>query len=189
MISSSSSNLTHHFLVAMPGLADSNFGGSVVYIAEHSERGAMGVVINRPMELDMHGLFERIDLQLHHSPLAHQPVYYGGPVQSDRGFVLHRPRGDWGATVAVADDIGLTSSRDVLDAVAQGQGPDQILVALGYSGWGPGQLEEEIGRNAWLTLPADADVIFDTPPEERLARSFGLLGINPAFLSAAAGHA
>jgi putative transcriptional regulator len=113
----------------------------------------------------------------------------GGPVQTDRGFVLHQPVGDWGSTVVVNDDIGLTSSRDVLEAVAAGTGPERILVMLGYAGWGPGQLEDEISRNAWLTVEADASIIFNTPADERLARAFALLGINPAFLASAAGHA
>lgn len=189
MESELASNLTNHFLVAMPGMADPNFGGSVVLIAEHSPKGALGLVINRPMELDLSTLFDRIDLKLEREPLAASPVYYGGPVQTDRGFVLHRPIGSWGSTVTVGDEVGLTSSKDVLEAVAGGGGPQQLLVTLGYSGWGPGQLEDEIARNAWLTAPADADVIFDTPVEQRLARAFGLLGIDPAFLSSAAGHA
>ena len=181
-------NLTNHFLVAMPQMADPNFGGAVVFIAEHSPQGALGLVINRPMELTMKSLFDRIDLPLD-SPREGAPIFFGGPVQTDRGFVLHTPIGNWGSTVIVADDLGLTSSKDVLEAVSRGQGPDRILVTLGYSGWGPGQLEDELARNAWLTMPADADVIFDAPADERLTRAFGLLGINPAFLSAAAGHA
>lgn len=183
------SDLTHHFLVAMPGMGDPNFDGSVIYIAEHNAGGALGLVINRPMDLDLQTLFERIDLQLEASERSGAPVLYGGPVQTDRGFVLHRPLGAWGATVAVGDDVGLTSSRDVLEAFAAGRGPDRLLVTLGYSGWGPGQLEDEIARNAWLTTPADVGVLFDAPVEQRLSRAFGLLGIDPAFLSMDAGHA
>ncbi len=189
MESELASNLTNHLLVAMPGMGDPNFGGSVVFIAEHSPKGALGLVINRPMELDLATLFERIDLRLERAPMSASPVYYGGPVQTDRGFVLHQPVGSWGSTVAVSGEVGLTSSKDVLEAVAAGSGPDRLLVTLGYSGWGPGQLEDEIARNAWLTAPADVEVIFETPVEQRLARAFGLLGIDPAFLSSAAGHA
>lgn len=189
MTSALASNLTNHFLVAMPGMADPNFGGSVVFIAEHSENGALGLVINRPMELDLATLFERIDLKLDRDEISASPVFFGGPVQTDRGFVLHQPLGAWGSTVAVGEDVGLTSSKDVLEAVASGSGPQRMLVTLGYAGWGPGQLEEEIARNAWLTLPAVSDVIFDTPVEQRLTRAFGLLGIDPAFLSSSAGHA
>jgi putative transcriptional regulator len=189
MESAKASNLTNHFLVAMPGMGDSNFDGSVVFVAEHGPTGALGLVINRPMEIDLGTLFERIDLKLDSERLSRSPVYYGGPVQTDRGFVLHRPQGTWGSTVSIGDDVGLTSSKDVLEAVAAGNGPENLLVTLGYSGWGPGQLEDEIARNAWLTTPADVAVIFDAPAEQRLNRAFGLLGIDPVFLSSAAGHA
>jgi putative transcriptional regulator len=182
-------NLTNHFLLAMPGMADTNFGGAVVFLAEHSAKGALGLVINRPMELDLKSLFERIDLTLEIAPLSTSAVFYGGPVQTDRGFVLHQPLGAWSSTVTVHGSLGLTSSKDVLEAVAQGTGPERLLVTLGYAGWGPGQLEDEIARNAWLTVEADPDVIFATPVEDRLSRAYGLLGINPAFLSSAAGHA
>ncbi len=180
---------THQFLLAMPGMVDPNFSGALVYVAEHSEKGALGLVINRTLELDLRTLFERIDLSLEPAALRGEPVYFGGPVQTDRGFVLHQPLGHWNSTVAVTDDIGLTSSKDILEAVARGEGPARLLVALGYAGWGPGQLEDEIGRNAWLTLPADPEVIFQVPIDARLGRAFGLLGIDPVFLSSAAGHA
>ncbi len=189
MMTASASDLSNHFLIAMPSLEDPNFGGSLVFIAEHNEQGALGLVINRPMEIDLATLFRRIELELNPSGLARSAVMQGGPVQTDRGFVLHQPVGAWGSTVIVNDDIGLTSSRDVLEAVAAGTGPERILVMLGYAGWGPGQLEDEISRNAWLTVEADASIIFDTPADERLARAFALLGINPAFLASAAGHA
>lgn len=182
-------NFTNHFLLAMPNIGDPNFGGAVVFIVEHNESGALGLVINRPMELDLGSLFERIDLRLEIAPLAASPVFFGGPVQTDRGFVLHQPLGTWNSTVNVADTVGLTSSKDVLEAVAQGVGPDRLMVTLGYAGWGPGQLESEIARNAWLTVKADHTVIFDTPVSQRLNRAYGLLGIDPAFLSSTAGHA
>jgi len=185
----SSTNLSNHFLLAMPNMADSNFGGTVVFVAEHSEKGALGLVINRPMELDLQSLFERIDLKLEIAPLSDAPVYFGGPVQTDRGFVLHQPIGSWNSTVAVGETVGLTSSKDVLEAVASGDGPSRMLVTLGYAGWGPGQLEDEISRNAWLTVEADPQVIFETPVSDRLNRAFALLGFDPAFLSSAAGHA
>ncbi len=182
-------DLTNQFLIAMPDMADPNFGGAVVFVAEHSSRGALGLVINRPMELDLATLFERIDLVLGIAPLASAPVFYGGPVQMDRGFVLHQPVGEWNSTVAVGGELGLTSSKDVLEAVAGGGGPKRILVTLGYAGWGPGQLEDEISRNAWLTVPASPDLIFDTPVEQRFQAAFRLLGIDPAFLASTAGHA
>jgi putative transcriptional regulator len=189
MSSDLASNLTNHFLLAMPNMADPNFGGAVVYIAEHSPKGTLGLVINRPMELDMQSLFERIDLKLEIAPLAKAPVFFGGPVQTDRGFVLHEPVGTWSSTVTIGERIGLTSSKDVLEAVANGAGPDRLLVTLGYAGWGPGQLEDEIARNAWLTVEADPELIFEVPAPERLNRAFRLLGVDPAFLSTAAGHA
>ena len=182
------SDLTNHFLLAMPGMGDPNFDGSVVFVAEHNDKGALGLVINRPMDIDLGTLFERIDLRLEHKVRRLEPVFYGGPVQTDRGFVLHRPVGAWGATVAVGGDVGLTSSRDVLEAYAAGEGPDRLIVTLGYAGWGPGQLEDEIARNAWLTTQADLRVLFDVPADKRLNRAFGLLGIDPAFLSQEAGH-
>ena len=189
MMTESASDLSNHFLIAMPSLEDPNFGGSLVFVAEHNEQGALGLVINRPMEIDLATLFRRIDLKLEGSALAGAAVMQGGPVQTDRGFVLHQPVGNWGSTVVVNDEIGLTSSRDVLEAVAAGTGPSRILVMLGYAGWGPGQLEDEVSRNAWLTVEADASVIFDAAADERLQRAFALLGINPAFLASAAGHA
>jgi putative transcriptional regulator len=189
MNTESASDLSNHFLIAMPSLEDPNFGGSLVFVAEHNEQGALGLVINRPMEIDLATLFRRIDLSLDASPLGLAPVMVGGPVQTDRGFVLHQPVGNWSSTVVIREEIGLTSSRDVLEAVAAGSGPERMLVMLGYAGWGPGQLEDEIARNAWLTVEADASVIFDTSPDERLHRAFALLGVNPAFLTSAAGHA
>jgi putative transcriptional regulator len=184
-----STNLTNHFLLAMPGLEDGHFGGAVVFVAEHSAKGALGLVINRPMELDLRQLFERIDLRLEIAPLSARPVFFGGPVQTDRGFVLHQPVGDWNSTVAVSETLGLTSSRDVLEAVARGEGPTRLIVTLGYAGWGPGQLEQELARNAWLTVEADPELIFETPVDQRMLRAFELLGIDPAFLSSTAGHA
>ena len=182
-------DLTNQFLIAMPEMADPNFGGTVVFIAEHSAKGALGLVINRPMEIDLATLFERIDLELEIAPLATSPVFFGGPVQMDRGFVLHQPIGDWNSTVTVGSELGLTSSKDVLEAVASGGGPRRMLVTLGYAGWGPGQLEDEISHNAWLTVPASPDLIFDTPVDQRFQAAFRLLGIDPAFLAPSAGHA
>ncbi len=189
MGSQAPADFTNQFLIAMPSMADPNFGGAVVFVAEHSPKGALGLVINRPMEIDLGTLFERIDLKLEIAPLANAPVLFGGPVQMDRGFVLHEPVGEWNSTVAVGEGIGLTSSKDVLEAVAGGAGPDRLIVTLGYAGWGPGQLEEEISHNAWLTVPANAELIFDTPVDERLHAAFRLLGIDPAFLAPSAGHA
>jgi putative transcriptional regulator len=182
-------DLTHKFLIAMPAMMDPNFAGSVVYICEHTDKGALGLVINRPTELTLAALFDRIDLKLEIAPWKNAPVYYGGPVQTERGFVLHVPAGNYSSSLPVADDIALTTSKDVLEAVAGGTGPRKLLVTLGYSGWGAGQLESEVSANAWLTVDARAEIIFDTPAQERQAAAFRLLGIDPSYLSAQAGHA
>ena len=182
-------NLTHHFLIAMPGMVDPNFAKSLTYICEHNEQGALGVVVNRPMDMTLRALLEQIEIEPGASPIGDAPVYFGGPVQTDRGFVLHRPVGDWQSTLSVQGDVGLTTSKDILQAVADGNGPGHLLVSLGYAGWAPGQLEEELKQNAWLTVAATPDVIFSTPPQERLAAAMQLLGVNLATLSDVAGHA
>jgi putative transcriptional regulator len=186
-------NLTNQFLIAMPGMADDTFSGSVVYLCEHSEKGALGLVINKPIDITLANLFEKVDLSLEGSELAAQPVYFGGPVQTERGFVLHEPQGDEGqsfsSTLQVPGGLEMTTSKDVLEAMSHGQGPRRVLVTLGYSGWSAGQLEDEIGRNGWLTVDAQPEVIFDTPVAERYDRALGLLGIDPRMLSQEAGHA
>jgi putative transcriptional regulator len=182
-------NLTHHFLIAMPSMVDPNFAGSLTYICEHNEQGALGVVVNRPIEMTLKALFEQIEIPLTDQRRGDMPVYFGGPVQVDRGFVLHRPPGTWQSTLSVNGEVGLTTSRDVLQAVGEGRGPEQILVSLGYAGWAPGQLEHELGQNAWLTVAANADLIFDLPPEERFVAAMDLLGVDPMRLSDEIGHA
>lgn len=182
-------NLTHNFLIAMPTLADPNFSRTLTYIAEHNEHGALGIIVNRPTELTLAMLFERVELPLESPDLSDQPVYFGGPVQTDRGFVLHRPVGDWHSTLVVTDEIGLTSSRDVLQAMGAKGTPSDVLVTLGYAGWDAGQLEHELSDNAWLTVPAEMSIVFDLPPEERLVAAMQLLGIDFTNLSEVAGHA
>ncbi|THF63847.1 YqgE/AlgH family protein [Pseudothauera nasutitermitis] len=183
------SNLTHHFLIAMPGMADPNFARTLTYIAEHTDHGALGVIVNRPIDMTLGALFERIEVPLEAEGFANQPVYFGGPVQTDRGFVLHRPAGDWHSTLKVGEEAALTSSRDILQALgSQGQ-PEEVLVALGYAGWTAGQLEQELADNAWLTVPADLAIVFDLPPEERFAAALQRLGVDFANLSDVAGHA
>lgn len=182
-------NLTHHFLIAMPGLAESPFSRALVYLAEHNDDGALGIVINRPLELTLKELLERIDIQLQHGERAEEPVFFGGPVQTDRGFVLHRPLGEWQSSLRVTEEIALTSSKDILHTLATEGQPAELLIALGYAGWGAGQLEEELAQNSWLTVPAEPRVIFDTPPEQRLNAAMGLLGIDFTNLSDTAGHA
>lgn len=187
-------NLTGHFLIAMPAMTDPYFAKSVTYICEHNADGAMGIVINRPIDMTMDKLFEQINLDINNLPIANKSVQFGGPVQIDRGFVLHQPAGDWNSTIAVVGDTALTTSKDILEAVAKGEGPQKILVTLGYAGWAAGQLEQELGQNAWLTVQAksvqDQDsVIFDIPNEAKFSAAMDLLGVNFAQLSEEAGHA
>lgn len=182
-------NLTDNFLIAMPALEDPYFSNALVYICEHNENGALGIIINRPLDMNLAGLFEKIDIPLEQTELAGLPVYFGGPVQLDRGFVLHRPIGHWQSTLAINSEIGLTSSRDILAAVGKDGGPAEILVSLGYSGWDAGQLEEELAQNSWLTVPAKSAILFDLPPEERLPAAMQKLGVSFSQLSDVAGHA
>lgn len=186
-------NLTNHFLIAMPSMQDPIFGGTVIYLCEHNQRGAMGLVINKPTDMTLAGLFDRIDLKLEIIPDSHpmrqQPVMFGGPVQDDRGFVLHAPAGKFSSSLRVTDQIAFTTSRDVLEAVASGDGPAQVLVSIGYAGWSAGQLEQEIGANGWLTVAADTRIMFELPIEDRFTAAIKLLGIDPMMLAADAGHA
>ena len=173
----------------MPAMADPNFSRTLTYLCEHNEQGALGLVINRPLDMTLATLFERINLELKAWERKNAPVHFGGPVQQDRGFVLHRPIGQWKSTLPIGTDIGLTTSRDILEAVSEGGGPAKLLVTLGYAGWAAGQLEHELGQNAWLTVEASEDVLFDLPPEEKLAAAMQLLGIDFARLQNTAGHA
>jgi len=182
-------NLTDHFLIAMPAMADSFFSKTLVYIAEHNDQGALGVIVNRPIDMSLATLFEKIEIPLEAEGFAELPVLFGGPVQTDRGFVLHRPVGEWQSTLAVNQHVGLTSSRDVLQAVARQGQPRDVMVTLGYSGWSAGQLEHELAQNAWLTVPAEPRILFDLPYEERLASAMETLGIDFTNLADDAGHA
>ncbi len=181
-------DLSNQFLMAMPGMVDGEFAGTVIYLCEHGPKGALGLVINRPTDLSVAGLLEKIDLKLEIALPQNASVYFGGPVHTDRGFVLHSPAGSFSSSIQLGQ-LALTTSRDVLQAVAEGNGPEKMLVTLGYSGWGAGQLESELAQNAWLTVPASPDVIFATPPEDRYSAALKLLGIDPAMLSGVAGHA
>ncbi|CAB3734343.1 MULTISPECIES: YqgE/AlgH family protein [Achromobacter] len=186
--STEAANFANQFLIAMPGMVEGSLAGSVIYVCEHTDRGALGLVINRPTDLTLGTLFERIDLTLEIGPVKDTFVFFGGPVQTDRGFVLHAPAGDYSSSIKLGD-MALTTSRDVLQAVADGNGPARMLVTLGYAGWGAGQLESEMGQNAWLSVSADAHIIFDVPPEERYPAALKLLGIDPVMLAGDAGHA
>lgn len=193
MKAASSDCLKNHFLLAMPGLDAGMFRGSITYICEHGEAGAMGIVINQPLDLSLAEIFEHLDIDTgrrQQTHFEHSPVLAGGPVQIDHGFVLH-PNGeqDWDSSLHVTQDIQLTTSQDVLKAIACGDGPDDFAIALGYAGWSAGQLEGEIASNSWLTLPASAKILFDTPVERRVAAAAATLGIDMNLLTAQAGHA
>ena len=208
--------LSHHFLIAMPGLEDPTFAKSVVYLCEHSERGAMGLIINKPGELSLKHLFDKVELPLKREDLLQANVLHGGPVQTERGFVLHEPMLEtdsensesiqaaptdsdteaaaksnsiYASTLSVPGGLAMTTSKDVLEAMANGSGPKRVLITLGYASWGEGQLESEIGENSWLTVEADPAVIFDTPVEQRYEKALALLGLQPWMLSTVAGHA
>lgn len=181
-------NLTHHFLIAMPAMVDPHFAKSLTFVCEHNDQGALGVVVNRPIEMNLHALLEQVSIQPEKEDFKSVAVHFGGPVQIDRGFVLHTPLGEWQATLAVGPEIGLTTSKDILEAVARGDGPREMLVTLGYAGWAPGQLEHELAQNAWLTVQANREIIFDLSAEERLPAAMRLLGVDYASLSEVAGH-
>ncbi len=185
-------NLTNQFLIAMPGMGDDTFSGAVVYLCEHTENGALGLVINKPIDIKLKNLFQKVDLSLDSEELAEQAVFYGGPVQTERGFVLHEKQGDtpvYSSTLSIPGGLEMTTSKDVLEALSHGAGPRRLLVTLGYSGWAAGQLEDELGRNGWLTVDAVPEIIFDTPVAERYDRAVSLLGFDPRMLSQEAGHA
>jgi len=211
-----STQLSHHFLIAMPGLEDPTFAKSVIYLCEHSERGAMGLIINKPGELSLKHLFDKVELPLKREDLLQANVFHGGPIQTERGFVLHEPMLEtdsensestqaaptnsdteasvksnsiYASTLSVPGGLAMTTSKDVLEAMANGSGPKRVLITLGYASWGEGQLESEIGENTWLTVEADPAVIFDTPVEQRYEKALALLGLQPWMLSTVAGHA
>ncbi len=182
-------NLTDHFLIAMPQMDDPNFVRSVTYICAHNEDGAMGIVINRPLDMALGEVLMQMELHADSPTIAARAVYLGGPVHTDRGFVLHRPVQSWNSTIAVTAEVAVSTSRDILEAIARGQGPRDALVALGYAGWGAGQLENEIAQNAWLSGPANLDIVFKTPPELRWQSAAALLGIDLVSISHDVGHA
>ena len=184
-------DLTNHFLIAMPGMADPHFSKTLTYICEHTPQGAIGLIVNKPIDVTLANLFDQVEITLPSANirLRETNVLFGGPVLMDRGFVLHQPLGDWNSTLKVNENIGLTTSKDILEAIGTGDGPTRILVTLGYAGWGPGQLEDEISRNGWLSVAANTDLMFDLPSEARLTAAMGMLGLNYANLSDTAGHA
>lgn len=189
------SYFANQFLLAMPGMLDDNFAGSVVYLLEHTDKGAMGLVVNRPTDIVLSTLFEKIELKLEIAPLLDQPVYFGGPVQVERGFVLHPsdPLEKYSSSLIITDGLTMTTSKDILEAVAKGAGPQKFIMTLGYAGWGAGQLEEEISLNGWINVPLPSyemnAIIFDTPYTQRYQKAMQILGFDPSRLSGEAGHA
>jgi putative transcriptional regulator len=191
-------NLTNHFLIAMPALEDAIFTKSVVYVCEHSPQGALGLVINKPSDINLPALFDKVDLPLKRADLSDSPVFQGGPVQTERGFVLHeatfadadKPEESlYASTMTIPGGLEMTTSKDVLEALAGGGGPRKVLVSLGYSAWGEGQLESELKENSWLTVDADKAIIFDTPVDQRYSKALALLGLEAWMISSQAGHA
>ena len=183
------SYLTDQFLIAMPGLADPNFAHTVTYLCEHNAEGALGLVINRSSSVTLGDLLEQSEETGATTAVLSAPVLFGGPVQRDRGFVLHSPLGNWDATLAIRDDIGLSTSRDILAAMARGEGPEKWLVALGYAGWGAGQLEQEMAANAWLSGPARAEVMFEVALDQRWQAAAAAMGVDMNLIAGDAGHA
>ncbi|HSH49409.1 MAG TPA: YqgE/AlgH family protein [Halomonas sp.] len=182
-------SLKNHFLMAMPHLEDSHFAGSLCYLCDHDDKGTMGVIVNRPLELTLDSLFEQLELEIGDPSRLGEPVYYGGPVHKDRGFILHLGQSsDWDSSLQVSEEIALTTSMDILQAIANGEGPEHFLVCLGCSGWEPGQLENELKDNAWLTVEGRADILFELPPEQRLGASAGALGVDLNLMTREAGH-
>lgn len=189
MSKATGNSLKNQFLIAMPHMEGSGFASTVTYICEHDEMGAMGLVINKPTGIALSEIFTQLEIGSEQSPHAIDPIYAGGPVQTDRGFILHSGSERWDSTVNITSEICLTTSRDILAAMAKDQGPKRCLVALGYAGWGAGQLEQELANNYWLTAPANAEIIFNTPCEKRLDAAADLLGIRLAQISPQTGHA
>ena len=182
-------DLTNHFLIAMPGLQDPNFARTVTYVCEHNDQGTMGIVVNRPMNLVLGEMLDQLDIQSTEPSASDIQIYLGGPVQTDRGFVLHTGGRGWDSTLQITPGVSVTTSKDILEAIAQGRGPDHTLVALGYAGWSSGQLEEEMSANAWLSGPANDEILFRMSPEQRWLAAARVLGVDMNLLSVEAGHA
>jgi putative transcriptional regulator len=182
-------SLTGHLLIAMPSMMDPNFHHTVTFVCEHNEHGALGLIINRPLDIDLDDVFEQLSLPKTSDEIANTPILRGGPVEQQRGFVIHESTDEWESTASVKDSIRVTTSQDILTAMASGSGPKRALVVLGYAGWAAGQLEYEMAENAWLSAPASAHIVFETPFEQRWQEAAGILGIDLATISTEAGHA
>lgn len=181
--------LNNQFLIAMPGLADPHFFHTVTYLCQHNEEGALGIVINRPTGMKLRDIFEQMGIKTELEYVLETPVFAGGPVQQERGFVIHDTcEQRWDSSISTADNITLTSSRDILEAIAEGKGPSHYLIALGYAGWGSGQLEKEMVENAWLNTPCGEAILYETPISQRWNAAASQLGIDINRLTTPAGH-
>jgi putative transcriptional regulator len=183
------SNLTNHFLIAMPALDDPYFSHTVTYICEHTSNGAMGIIINQPLEMHLADIFEHMKIDFNNTPQGEQLVHYGGPVEEDRGFVLHNYDHNWDSTMQITENMAISTSRDILESIAQGKGPQNYFIALGFAGWSAGQLEREISENSWLSGPANEELIFKAPLQDRWREAAQSIGVDLNLLSAQAGHA
>jgi len=181
-------SLKDHFLIAMPNLMDPFFHQSVAYIIEHNEEGAMGIVINQPTEVDLNELFTHLDIETTENIAGDKKVMSGGPVNVERGFIVHSPFGNWESSMRLGNGIAVTTSQDILNAIANDKGPGDLEIILGYAGWDAGQLDQEILENSWLSVAADPDILFHTPAEKRWKAAVELLGIDVEHLSSEAGH-
>lgn len=182
-------NLTNHFIIAMPNLMDDNFNQTVTYICEHNDNGCFGLVINRKIDVTFDEVIQQMKIPASESTSHDTPIYHGGPVQQERGFILHQTAGEWDSSLKINDKMALTTSRDILEAIAHNEGPEQAIIALGYAGWSPGQLEQEIANNVWLNCPAEDQIIFNIATEKRWQAAADLLGVDLKLLSSDAGHA
>lgn len=182
-------NFTNHFIIAMPNLVDDSFNHAVTYICEHNENGCFGIVINRKADITLDEVVAQMEINPSDTMNHEEQIYLGGPVQDGRGFILHNPPGEWESSLKVNDKLALTTSRDILEAIARNEGPEHSIIALGYAGWSPGQLEQEIADNTWLNCPADDQIIFHTPTEKRWQAAADLIGVDLQLLSSDAGHA
>lgn len=182
-------NLVGQFLIAMPSIVDPIFSRSLMFICEHGPHGTMGIIVNRPLDLPLSGFLKQIQVETDRQDIENLPVCFGGPVQTDRGFILHQPPGHWDSTLIISDQVGLTTSKDILLALCEGRGPEKLFISLGYSGWEAGQIENEIAHNTWLNVEADPRIIFDVPSKDRYQAAFELLGIDMSMLSGEMGHA
>lgn len=183
-------DLTNHFLISMPHMSDSNFTHTLTYICDHNDQGAMGIVVNRPMDMSLKEILEHLEIDSSKTAQPEQQIYNGGPVAAERGFIVHSPTGQqWASTHRVTDQVSLSTSLDILESIGAGQGPERFLVALGYAGWGAGQLEQELADNTWLSCPADLNILFNANADERLQQAAASLGVDLGLLTSQSGHA